>query len=345
MPQVVQRPSAMDFVTLSRASLSALLADIFRSNGCSSSVASVLAENCAGAEASGSISHGIFRIDGYVSSLRSGWVDGQAAPASEDVAPAFLRVDANNGFAQPALAAARPRFVEKIRSSGVALLAIRRSHHFGALWPDVESFADEGLIAISMVNSFTCAIPAGARSPVLGTNPIAFAAPIEDGPPLVFDFATTTMANGDVQIAAREGRQLPLGVGVDRFGEPTRDPAAILDGGALVPFGGHKGSAISLMIELMTAGLSGGNFSFEFDWNAYPGAQTPMTGQIFIGIDPSHAGGASFPSRGKRLATELAAAGMATYPGARRRLHVLADEVQISASDYERLADYACGRK
>lgn len=338
-------PDVHSTATLSHAALCALLADIFRGNGCTDEVARILADNCAGAEAAGSFSHGIFRIVGYVSTLRSGWVDGRAEPKLEDRAPAFLCVDAANGFAQPALAAARPLFVEKICSAGIALLAIRHSHHFGALWPDVETFADEGLVAISMVNSFTCAIPSGARKPLLGTNPIAFAAPIESGPPLVFDFATTTMANGDVQIAALEGRQLPPGVGVDRHGEPTCDPSAILDGGALVPFGGHKGSAISLMIELMTAGLSGGNFSFEFDWSTHPGAQTPLTGRILIGIDPGFSSTGNFATRGRRLAKELADAGMSVYPGARRRRQGVKQDVQIRSADLQRLQDYASGRR
>lgn len=332
-------------IILSRNSLEELLERIFRANGCSQTVAKVLAANCAYAESAGSLSHGIFRIDGYVSTLRSGWVDGQAEPRIEESGPGVLRVDAANGFAQPALAAARSIFIRKIRLAGIALLAIRRSHHFGALWPDVEPFADEGLIAISMVNSFTCAIPAGARKPVFGTNPIAFAAPISGGPPLVFDFATTTIANGDVQIAAREGRLLPPGTGVDITGSPTRDPVAILEGGALVPFGGHKGSAIAMMIELMVAGLSGGNFSFEFDWSSHPGAQTPVTGQILIGIDPSHAGGSPFPLRGRRLVEELAAAGMVGYPGARRRMENRENGVPIDAEVLDRLEAYALGRK
>ncbi len=325
--------------------LEALLANALRTNGCSDSVARILAANCAGAEVAQSFSHGVFRMDGYISTLRSGWVDGRAIPIVEDVAPGCLRVNGANGFAQPALAAARPAFVDKIRKQGIALLAIRDSHHFGALWPDVEPFATEGLLAISMVNSFSCAIPAGATRPLLGTNPLAFAAPVEGRPPFVFDFATTAMANGDVQIAAREGRILPPGVGVDRHGEPTLDPAAILAGGALVPFGGHKGSAISLMIEMMVAGLSGGNFSFDFDWTPYPGAQTPRTGQIIIGIDPSQSDATGFARRSRVLIDELAKSGLNRYPGARRATsfgsHDESTPVAVPMEMLDRLQRYA----
>lgn len=249
--------------------LETLLQRIFVRHGTSEAVARALAFNCASAQRDGAHSHGVFRIPGYVSTLASGWVNGQAVPKVEDVASGYISVDAGGGFAQPALAAARELLVSKARSAGIAVLAIHNSHHFAALWPDVEPFADEGLVALSVVNSMTCVVPQGAERPLFGTNPIAFAAPCAGGAPIVFDMATSAIAHGDVQIAARKGELLPDGMGVDRLGQPTRDPAAILDGGALLPFGGHKGSALSMMVELLAAALTGGNFSFEFDWSQH----------------------------------------------------------------------------
>lgn len=244
---------------------------IFQRHGCSESVAQVLAYNCASAQRDGAHSHGVFRMPGYVSTLASGWVDGQATPKVSDVAPGYVSVDAAGGFAQPALAKARELLVAKARNAGIAVLAIHNSHHFAALWPDVEPFADEGLVALSVVNSMTCVVPHGARKPLFGTNPIAFAAPCAEHDPIVFDMATSAMAHGDVQIAARAGQQLPEGMGVDANGEPTTEPKAILEGGALLPFGGHKGSALSMMVELLAAALTGGHFSWEFDWSGHPG--------------------------------------------------------------------------
>lgn len=303
---------------LSLPALVQLLETIFQRHGCRAEVARCLAENCAGAERDGAHSHGVFRIPGYVSTLASGWVDGQAVPVVEDVAAAFVRVDASNGFAQPALAAARELLVSKARSAGIAVLAIRNSHHFAALWPDVEPFAEEGLVALSVVNSMTCVVPHGADRPLFGTNPIAFAAPQAQGQPIVFDLATSAIAHGDVQIAARKGERLPPGIGVDSLGQPTQDPRAILEGGALLPFGGHKGSALSMMVELLAAALTGGNFSFEFDWSGHPGAKTPWTGQLLIVIDPSKAAGQSFAERSQELVRQMHAVGLKRLPGDRR---------------------------
>jgi delta1-piperideine-2-carboxylate reductase len=333
-----------EIARISYQDLADLLKRIFVRHGTSEHVAGILAANCAAAERDGSESHGIFRIPGYLSTLASGWVDGKAEPVVEDVAPAFLRTDARNGFAQPALALARPLLVEKVRQNGIALLAIRDSHHFAALWPDVEPFAREGLVALSFVNSFACVVPHGGRSAVFGTNPLAFAVPREGGDLLVFDQAASSMANGDVRIAAREGRQLPPGTGVDAEGRPTTDPRAVLEGGALLPFGGHKGSSIAMMIELLAAALTGGNFSFEFDWSTHPGAETPRTGQLLIVIDPAKGAGAGFARRAEDLLRTVREAGQERFPGDRRyrrRREAERDGIPIKAAELAKLRGLA----
>jgi delta1-piperideine-2-carboxylate reductase len=324
---------------LSLVELTVLLEKIFLRHGTSAGVARVLAENCAAAERDGAHSHGVFRIPGYVSTLNSGWVDGQAVPVVEDVASGFVRVDAANGFAQPALAAARSLLIEKARSAGIAVLAIRNSHHFAALWPDVEPFAYEGLVALSVVNSMTCVVPHGADRPLFGTNPIAFAAPRADGEPIVFDLATSAIAHGDVQIAARKGESLAPGMGVDSLGQPTQDPKAILEGGALLPFGGHKGSALSMMVELLAAALTGGHFSFEFDWSNHPGAKTPWTGQLLIVIDPSKAAGQSFAERSQELVRQMHGVGLKRLPGDRRHHQRAQSQTEGIALDEQTLAN------
>lgn len=326
--------------SLTLGELTALLQKIFERHGTSAAVAQVLADNCARAQRDGSYSHGVFRIPGYLSSLASDWVDGQAVPVVEDVASGFVRVDAANGFAQPALAAARGLLVEKARSAGIAVLAIRNSHHFAALWPDVEPFAEEGLVALSVVNSMTCVVPHGASKPLFGTNPIAFAAPRAGGSPIVFDLATSAIAHGDVQIAARKGHALPAGMGVDKHGAATENPKEILDGGALLPFGGHKGSALSMMVELLAAALTGGNFSFEFDWSKHPGAQTPWTGQLLIVIDPSKSAGNNFAERSAELVRQMQGVGLERMPGDRRfieRAKSLSDGIVFGEEELAKL--------
>jgi len=182
----------------------------------------------------------------------------------------------------------------------------------------------------------TCVVPHGARKPLFGTNPIAFAAPCAEHDPIVFDMATSAMAHGDVQIAARAGQQLPEGMGVDANGEPTTEPKAILEGGALLPFGGHKGSALSMMVELLAAALTGGNFSWEFDWSRHPGAKTPWTGQLIIVIDPGKAEGEQFAQRSRALVEQMQAVGLTRMPGERRyREREVAEEEGVALTEQE----------
>ena len=297
----------------------AAVARVLVANGFSAGNAAILARNCIAAERDGSRSHGLFRLAHYVSTARSGYVDGAAVPVVNDVAPGFLRVDAANGFAQIAIDAARGLLIEKVRRQGIAILAIHRSHHLGALYLDAEPFAEQGFVALAMLNSIPVVAPPGGSKGVFGTNPMAFAAPLEGRPPLVFDQAASTMAFGEVQIAAREGRSLPQGTGVDAAGNPTGDPQKILDGGAINTFGGHKGGSIALMIELLCAGLVGADFSFEVEWGI-PGAHTARTGETIILIDPACGadGARPFGRRANQLVEALFAAGQKRLPGERR---------------------------
>ena len=169
-----------------------------------------------------------------------------------------------------------------------------------------------------MINSMASVVPYGGHRKVYGTNPFGFAAPRDGADPLVFDQASSAMANGDVQIARREGRQLPPGTGVDRDGNPTTDPDAVLEGGALLPFGGHKGSSLAMMMEIMGAALAGGDYSFEIDWSDYPGAATPHGGQTYIVIDPNRGAVNSFADRLEVLIGEIHDAGQSRLPGDRR---------------------------
>jgi delta1-piperideine-2-carboxylate reductase len=298
--------------------LRSLLRDVFVNNGTSNTVADFLAANCAGCERDSAISHGIYRIPGYVASLATGWVDGKAEPDVHLASPSFIRIDARNGFAQPALAAGTEAIKTAVESTGIAVVAIRDSHHFSALWPDVEPFARQGLLALTFVNGLANVVPYSGHTPVYGTNPIAFATPVADAEPLVVDQATSVMADGEVGLHALANTPLPPGTGVDSAGRPSTDPHAILAGGALNTFGGYKGSSIALMVELMAGALTGGQLSFENDFGDCVGAQTPKAGQLLMVIDPTRGGNAEFAQRVSLLCSRLIKAGQNRLPGQRR---------------------------
>lgn len=302
--------------------LTALVASVFERYGVSPENARIVAGVVAAAERDGSRSHGLFRLPGYVSTLKSGWIDGRAVAVVTDSAPGLVAVDAANGFAQPALAAGTPMLREKVRTQGIAAIAIRNSHHFAALWPDVEPFAEEGFFALAVVNARSRVAPWGARKKFFGTNPMAFACPRPGAPPLVWDQASSVVAQGEVLLAATQGHEIGEGIGLDSAGNPTTDPRAVLDG-AMLPFGGHKGSAIAFMVEILAAALTGGRFGYEDRSAAFPGALTTNAGECVILIDPTRTGGGEVGARLTGLFENLAAAGAERLPGdtryARRR--------------------------
>ncbi|MDP6704776.1 MAG: Ldh family oxidoreductase [Alphaproteobacteria bacterium] len=317
-----------------------LAAEVLAANGASDENAAATADIMTAAERDGCPSHGLFRLPGYVASLRSGRADGRAVPVVEDAGPAVVRVDAGNGFAPPALLAGRQPLIEKARAQGVALLGIRNSLHFAALWPDVEPLADQGLIAIAVVNSRSFLPPWGGRQALYGTNPMAFACPRAEGPPMVWDQASSALARGEIMIAARDGHELPPGVGSDAEGRPTTDPKAILEGGTQLPFGGYKGASIALMVELLAAGLTGGLFGFESEAEHNNDGGPSNAGECIIAVDPSRAAGNGFEARAEDLFRRILGDGEARLPGDRRhaaRARSLADGVEVPDALYDKI--------
>ncbi len=236
-------------------------------------------------ERDGCASHGLYRLLGCVHSLKAGKVVADAEPEVFDQAPAIVRVDARGGFSRLAFQAGLPALLAKTRDCGIAALAINHCVHFSALWVEIEALVDAGLVALACTPSHAWVAPAGGNRPVFGTNPIAFGWPRAGHAPFVFDFATSAIARGDIELHRRAGKPIPEGWGIDAEGRPSTDAAAVLQG-AMLTFGGHKGSALAAMVELIAGPLIGDLTSAEslaFD----SGSQSsPYHGELIIALDP-----------------------------------------------------------
>jgi delta1-piperideine-2-carboxylate reductase len=326
--------------------LTRLILEILKHAGVSEDTSRAVANSMVAAERDGTFSHGLARLKGYLSSIASGWVDGQAKPTVVQVTPSAIRVDAANGFAQGALQAGKPLLMEAARSQGIACLAIRNSHHFGSLWADVEPFADAGFVALSFVNTRSLMVAPGATRKVLGTNPMAFAAPRSVGASLVWDQASSVMAQGDVLIAAKSGAPLQSGAGVDKHGVVTDNAAEVLDGGSLLPFASHKGFCIAMMVEVLAATLTGGAYGYEDKSQSCPGAQTSNAGQTLILMDPQRLGAFDFAGRMEELMHALIDGGTSRLPGERRlnqRRESRAHGISVSSEMYAELVSLSRG--
>ncbi|MDB5413926.1 MAG: lactate dehydrogenase [Rubritepida sp.] len=338
--------SVMPTITISDSDLTELLRRAFQRCGMDEHNAGILGPIVAAAERDGARSHGLLRMAGYEATLRSGWASGIARPVATHAAPTIVVVDGQNGFAQVALAAARSLALETVDELGMAAICIRNAHHFAALWPDLEPFAERGLVALTVVNSRSRLVLWGGKNKVLGTNPMAFACPRADGPPIIWDQAASVRAQGEVLLARKAGKPVAEGIGLDADGNPTTDPAAILDGGALLPFGGHKGAGIAFMIEVLAAAMSGGHLGFEEHRSEAPNGRSFNGGQFLLLIDPSRSAGPNFPMRTSTLVSALREAGATRLPSderLHRRAISIRQGIEILESDYRHLLAMAEG--
>lgn len=235
-------------------------------------------------------SHGLYRLLICVNTVRAGLVDGNESVEISEPSPASIRVDARNGYSLLAFETGLPHLIEKTKKNGVGLMAINNCFHFSALWPEVEKLSEAGLAAMAMVPSHAWVAPSGGTKGSLGTNPLAFSWPRGEKSPYTFDFATSAIARGEIELAKRAGHPLPEGAAIDEHGKPTIDPNEALKG-AMLTFGGYKGSALSTMIELMAGPMIGdltSLASLEKDGNQ---GGTPLHGEVIIAFDPKLLGG------------------------------------------------------
>ena len=322
-----------EMVNIAVAEARALVAKALEFSNTSRDNAASVANALIGAELCGQGGHGLRRVCAYAAQARSGKVDGHAVPLSDRVRPGAVWIDAGHGFAYPALDLAVYELGEMAPSQGVAIAAIHRSHHSGVMGLPVERLADAGLIGLMMTNSPVAMAPWGSNTPLFGTNPIAFSCPRGDGPPIVVDVSLSKVARGKIMAANQKGDSIPDDWAFDKNGDPTTDPKAAL-AGTMAPLGGAKGTALALMVELLTAGLTGANFAFEqssfFDAEGDP----PGTGHTLIAIDPT-AFGAGAIGRFGHLAQLIEGADGARLPGARRqqiKMQIESDGIRAEAS-------------
>lgn len=334
-PEVTRRAIDAD-------ALLTLAASALEQAGADAQNAAAIAGNMVAAERDGSESHGVFRLPGYVAGLRAGTLNGKARPRELPGTDAVVIGDGDGGASPLAYSVFLPLVAEKASALGVAALALRNTAHYAAMWPEVEWLAERGLAALACTPSFPYVAPHGGRRARFGTNPIAFAFPSGDGV-MAFDLATAQMARGDIMLAARDGQPLPDGVGIDADGLPTTDPAAML-AGAQLPFGGHKGSAMALMVELLAGGAVGEVFSDEVSERA-DGASMPVGGIFLLALSPEKLGGPDAMARSAAFLRRLRDEDGVRLPGARRHKNRAAGgPLMVEAQLLQKIEALAAGK-
>ena len=257
-------------------------AAVYASTGMPETDARLAADTLVQADLWGHQSHGVMRLPWYTARLKAGVVKPVAEPEFVTDAGAVAVMDGRDGIGQVLTALAARDAIRRAKAHGVGVVALRNSNHFGTAMYYTRRAAQDGCVAILTTNASPAMAPWGGRKKVLGTNPWSIAAPAPQGVVAV-DIANTAVARGKIYLARNRGESIPDGWAMDADGNITTDPDAAING-VILPMAGHKGYAITFMMDVLSGALTGAHTGSRVG-GPYDPEKVSGTGQLFIAID------------------------------------------------------------
>jgi LDH2 family malate/lactate/ureidoglycolate dehydrogenase len=294
----------MDGARISPEALRAFGAAVLRTNGVPADDAALVADSLTQADLWGHQSHGFLRLPWYVARLRTGAMAARTDPAVlSDTGPLVL-LDGRDGIGQVLAERARLLAVDRARSTGVGVVGVRNSNHFGTAMYFTRRAAQDGVVSILTTNASPAMAPWGGREKVLGTNPWSIAAPGPDGRVIAVDIANTAVARGKIYLADNRGEPIPDSWALTRDGAPTTDAAeGVL--GVILPMAGHKGYAITFLMDVLSGALTGSSVGTSVH-GPYEAAERSGCGHLFLALDPAAFGDpAGYQARVQQLIDEV----------------------------------------
>ena len=240
--------------------------NLFIKIGCFNDQAIEAANVLLSADLRGVDSHGVARLMGYLRLYEKNRINPHPQLSVVHETPSTAVVDGDAGLGLVAGPYAMRLAIEKAKNVGTGWVAVKNSNHYGIAGYHAMMALEADCIGISMTNASPLVAPTYSKERLLGTNPIAIAVPAGDEPPFVADMATTTAANGKLEILQRKNESAPMGWLQDKEGQPTQAAQGIVEGGALLPLGGdrehgsHKGFILGSIVDILSAVLSGANY-------------------------------------------------------------------------------------
>ena len=255
--------------------------------GLSREESEIFSDSLIRADLRGISSHGLTRLTAYARRVELGLVAGHVTPEILRDGGSVLAVDGKNGMGAYVGRWTMEECIRRARKQGSCFAAVAHGNHFGYAAYFTEYAARQGMLGLAIANGPPAMPPTGGKTPLLGTNPLAVSLPTGDPDrPLTLDMATSAVARGKVTLAKKNGQSIPLGWGVDSQGNPTTDPEAVLSGGAMLPMGGPKGYAISLIIDILCSCITG-SASGQTMGSFYDFTRTQNSGYCFAALDLS----------------------------------------------------------
>jgi LDH2 family malate/lactate/ureidoglycolate dehydrogenase len=313
-----ERPEAAAPVSAQR--LTEFAAAVLVAVGVPDADADLVADSLVTADLWGHQSHGVMRLSWYVDRIRAGVMQAVTTPETVSDTGALVVVDGHDGVGQVLTAFAAREAARRAREHGVGVVAVRNSNHFGTAAYFTRMAARDGCVAILTTNASPAMAPWGGRRKTVGTNPWSIAAPAGRHDVMVMDIANTAVARGKVYLARQRGEPIPSGWAIDADGAPTTDPAAAI-AGVILPMAGHKGYAISLMMDVLSGVLTGSAFGAAVS-GPYQSERRSGCGHLFVALDVAAFGDPDgFTRRMEQLVAEVGSGPLAQgfdevfYPG------------------------------
>jgi LDH2 family malate/lactate/ureidoglycolate dehydrogenase len=268
------------------ADFTALAVDLFRHAGLSDADAQLAADVAVHAQLHGSDAHGCVQLPLYITGLLDGTIKSKPDIKVTSNLPCCVLMDADHGLGLIVGHRATETAMGLAKTYGLGAVAVRNSSHFSTAGYFSEQAAQEGLIGFAFTNASTAIAPTGSKEPLFGTNPIGVGFPLADDDPVIIDMATSIVARSRIRSMLALGQKtLPEGWALDPDGKPTVDPAIAVKGSVL-PIGGPKGYALSMMVEMLCSALSDGEPGFQVTYENV--VKRPSTiGQFFFVINPA----------------------------------------------------------
>jgi LDH2 family malate/lactate/ureidoglycolate dehydrogenase len=264
---------------------------IFRAWGAPQDIAACVAHSLVESNLVGVDSHGVIRIGNYYRFVKPGWWRAAGRPQVMREGPCTAIIDGNWGFGQPAMHMGLSVGISKAREHGIAGIGIIQAGHIGRLGEYAENAAAAKMIAMLGTSNATSGghvAPHGGAQRVFSTNPLAAGIPSRQHAPFIMDFATTVVAAGKLELGDGPDKPITEGWAVDQEGRPATSARQYLDGGAMLPFAGHKGYALMLLIELMAGGLTGAGVTQRPQVVPTGGLGFAGNATFLIVLDPAH---------------------------------------------------------